>query len=306
MAKAKGGLGRGLAALIRPTSERPQAADSAQAREHAVGDIAEIDIARVRPNPYQPRADFDETALDELKRSIIEKGVIQPITVRRKSDAFELVSGERRVRAALEAGLKKIPAYVIEVHRDEEMLELALIENLQREHLNPVEIAISYRRLISDCNLTQEDVAQKIGKDRTTVTNFLRLLKLPDKIQTGLRKNQLSTGHARALVAIDDEKTQLRIYDKIVKKGLSVRQVEQLVRAVGQRNQPKARIAGHIPTATQSALISVEERIRNALATKVTVHHRGGGKGDIVIEYYSNDDLDRLLDLFGIIEKYNA
>lgn len=306
MARIKGGLGKGLAALIRPASDRPQPATSTPTAEHAVGDIAEVDIARVRPNPYQPRADFDETALDELKRSIIEKGVIQPITVRRKGDAFELVSGERRVRAALEAGLKKIPAYVIEVHRDEEMLELALIENLQREHLNPVEIAISYRRLISDCNLTQEDVAQKIGKDRTTVTNFLRLLKLPDKIQAGLRKNQLSTGHARALVAIDDEKTQLRIYEKIVKKGLSVRQVEQLVRSVGERKETKSNIPAHIPSATESALSSIEGRIRNALATKVTVHQKGGGKGDIVIEYYSNDDLDRLLDLFSVIEKYNA
>ena len=305
MAKVKGGLGKGLAALIRPTPERPSSGTSGPAAaEHAVGNIAEIEIARVRPNPYQPRADFDESALDELKRSIIEKGVIQPITVRRKDDRYELVSGERRVRAALEAGLKKIPAYVIEVHRDEEMLELALIENLQREHLNPIEIAISYRRLINDCNLTQEEVAQKIAKDRTTVTNFLRLLKLPEKIQTALRKNQLTGGHARALVAIDDEKKQLRIFDRIIKKGLSVRQVEQIVRNIGEKKETKKVFP--ISSATQSALNSVEEKIRNVLATKVTVQPKGGDKGEIVIEYYSNDDLDRLLDLFSIIAKYNG
>lgn len=310
MAKVKGGLGRGLEALIRPAAERSKPAvpsepiASPAAREG--NEIAEIDIARIRPNPYQPRADFDESALDELKRSIIEKGIIQPITVRRTSNGdYELVSGERRVRAAMEAGLRRIPAYLIEVKHDEEMLELALIENLQREHLNPIEIAISYRRLITDCNLTQEDVARKIGKDRTTVTNFLRLLKLPEKIQTALRKNQLTTGHARALVAIEDEKTQLKIFDRIIKKGLNVRQVEEAVRSLGEKKVHKARIAGRLPSGTLSAISSVEERIRNTLATKVKVVPRGAGKGEIIIEYYSNDDLDRLLDLFAIIERYN-
>lgn len=309
MAKIKGGLGKGLEALIRPRpeTERPTPAGTAPPSASREGsEIAEIDISRIKPNPYQPRADFDEAALDELKRSIIQKGVIQPVTVRRTKNAdFQLVSGERRVRAALEAGLKKIPAYIIEVQRDEEMLELALIENLQREHLNPVEIAISYRRLINDCNFTQEEVAQKIAKDRTTVTNFLRLLKLPEKIQTALRKNQLTSGHARALVAIDDNKMQLKIFDRIIRKGLNVRQVEELVRNMGEKREHKARTAGHIPSAAQSAVSSVEERIRNTLATKVKVLPKGAGKGEIIIEYYSNDDLDRLLDLFGIIEKYN-
>jgi ParB family chromosome partitioning protein len=299
MAKLKSGLGRGLEALIRPVPDRPKPAGEGR-------DLSEIDLSRVRPNPYQPRADFDETALDELKRSIIEKGIIQPITVRRaKNGDFELVSGERRVRAAAEAGLQKIPAYIIDVQRNEEMLELALIENLQREHLNPIEIAISYRRLINDCNLTQEEVAQKISKDRTTVTNFLRLLKLPERIQSALRKNQLTQGHARALVTLEDEKTQLKLFERIIKKGLNVRQVEELVRNVGEKKGSKPRIAGRITTATSSAISSVEERIRNTLATKVQVVPKGGGKGEIIIEYYSNDDLDRLLDLFSIIEKYN-
>jgi ParB family chromosome partitioning protein len=311
MAKVKGGLGRGLEALIRPAVERPQTVPPEETTSHMVArpgsEISEIAIAKIRPNPYQPRADFDETALDELKRSIIEKGIIQPITVRRiPSGEYELVSGERRVRAAMEAGLKEIPAYIIEVKRDEEMLELALIENLQREHLNPIEIAISYRRLITECNLTQEEVAQKISKDRTTVTNFLRLLKLPEKIQTALRKNQLTPGHARALVAIEDEKTQLKIFDRIIKKGLNVRQVEEIVRTLGKKKEPKTPAAARLPAGTLSAISSIEERIRNTLATKVKVVPKGGGKGEIIIEYYSNDDLDRLLELFSIIEKYNV
>lgn len=309
MAKIKGGLGKGLEALIRPRTEpeRPEPTGTAPPSAYREGsEVSEIEISRIRPNPYQPRADFDEAALDELKRSIIEKGVIQPVTVRRaKQGDYELVSGERRVRAALEAGLNRIPAYIIEVKRDEEMLELALIENLQREHLNPVEIAISYRRLINDCNLTQEEVAQKIGKDRTTVTNFLRLLKLPEKIQNALRKNQLTSGHARALVALEDEKTQLTIFERIVKKGLNVRQVEELVRGLGEKKESQPRTPGHMPSATQSAISSVEERIRNALATKVKVMSKGGGRGEIIIEYYSHDDLDRLLELFMLIEKAN-
>jgi ParB family chromosome partitioning protein len=306
MTKPKGGLGKGLSALIRttPASARPASAETPTkppARE--TGEIILLDISRIRPNPYQPRADFDGAALDELKRSIMEKGIIQPITLRIARDGnYELVSGERRIRAALEAGLKQIPSYVIEVKRDEEMLELALIENLQREHLNPIEIAISYRRLIDECDMTQEDVAQKIGKDRTTVTNFLRLLKLPDKVQQSLRKNEITSGHARALVSVLDERIQLKLFERIVKRGLNVRQVEQLVRNLGKAKGEKKVFT--LSPASQSALSSVEDKLRQTLGTKVTVDHAGGGKGEIKIEYYSNDDLERLIDLFSIIDKY--
>ncbi len=308
MAKVKGGLGKGLAALIRPASGSEDAkpgGTAAPSSQRAAGEIAQIDIEKIRSNPFQPRADFDEDALDGLRRSILEKGVIQPITVRRSTGgSHQLVSGERRVRAAREAGLRKIPAYIIEVQRDEEMLELALIENLQREHLNPIEIAISYRRLLNDCNFTQEEVAQKIGKDRTTVTNFLRLLKLPEKIQLALRKNQLSTGHARALVAVSDEKTRLKLFDRIIKKDLNVRQVEELVRSLGEKKIHKKVFRLSAPV--ESAISSVEERIRRALGTRVKVHPRENGKGEITIEYYSHDDLDRLLELFAAIEKNNS
>src|SRR5262249_17948541 len=192
------------------------------------------------------RADFDPQALDELKESIREKGIIQAVTVRRAEDGmYELISGERRIRASTELGLKTIPAYVIEVKDKEEMLELALIENLQREHLNPVEIAISYQRLMQDVGLSAEDIARKVSKDRTTVVNFLRLLKLPAKIQETLRKGTLTMGHARALVALPDEKTQLRFFDKIIKRDLNVRQVEKLVREFGKGSgtgsEPRAR-----------------------------------------------------------------
>ncbi len=184
-------LGRGLSALIPKTTVKEVSVRSDDIGRDSGGEgvIARIDLARIRPNPFQPRAEFDPESLSELTRSIVEKGVIQPITVRRVTDGYQLISGERRLRAAHSAGLEQIPAYIISVESDEEMLELALVENIQRETLNPIEIATAYKRLIEECHLTQEDVAEKVGKDRTTVTNFLRLLKLPEEIQNGLKKN---------------------------------------------------------------------------------------------------------------------
>lgn len=293
-------LGRGLNALIpkappREVSIQPEATGGGTSD----GSIARIECDRIRPNPFQPRSDFDQESLHELTQSIIENGVIQPITVRRLGDEYQLVTGERRLRAAQAAGLTQIPAYIIDVQSDEEMLELALIENIQREHLNPMEIAAAYQRLIDECHLTQEEIAQKVGKDRTTVVNFLRLLKLPLQIQDGLRKNKLSMGHARALINIPSERLQLKIYEKIIHDDLSVRRVEQLAKS-GKPASKAGRIAAHVPT---SSILSVEEKIRRALGTKVTVRSKGGGRGEIVIEYYSLDDLDRLLDIFAAVEK---
>lgn len=304
MPKSRTVLGKGLDALI-PRTPPGGTVPRPEARHPAVYSevIAHLDIAQIRPNPYQPRADFDEVALGELKRSIQEKGVIQPITVRRTDDgSYQLISGERRIRAAREAGLTKIPAYVKTVKSEPEMLELALIENLQREHLNPIEIGISYQRLIDECQLTQEEIAQKIGKDRTTVTNFIRLLKLPDQIQRSLRKGELTMGHARALVGITDEKLQLRLFERIVKQGLSVRRVEQLVRDVGKKTAKPRRVG---ITGGDESLEHIETKLRQTLGTKVTVTAGSGGRGQITIEYYSADDLDRLLDLFAVIEKYH-
>jgi ParB family chromosome partitioning protein len=300
MSKIRPVLGRGLASLIPRQPTTPPPTPETRPDDGTTPQIiASIDIDNIRHNPFQPRADFDPVALEELKRSILEKGIIQPITVRRYLDGYQLISGERRVRAARDAGLTQVPAYIIEVHTDEEMLELALIENLQREHLNPIEIAISYRRLIEECKFTQEEVSQRIGKDRTTVTNFLRILKLPDDIQLSLRRGEITFGHARALVAIEDARLQTDIFRAVVTRDLSVRDVERLVRDKSRRKQPR-RVSRE--TATSSALSSVEDKLRRILSTKVQVRPLSGGKGEILIEYYSDDDLERLLELFHELE----
>lgn len=295
MSKNKLALGRGLASLIpRPQQEAP--ATGAQMTDDGTTDqvIVHVALDKIERNPFQPRADFDPVTLDELKRSIQEKGVIQPITVRRVQGGYQLISGERRVRAARSAGLQRIPAYIIRVASDEEMLELALIENLQREHLNPIEIAISYKRLIEECSLTQEEVAQRIGKDRSTVTNMLRLLKLPLQIQDAVRKGDVSGGHARAIAGLDDAASQLAMFKRVIARGLSVRQLERVIRERAERTAPKRAKKG---AGEGGSLSAVEDRLRRLLATRVHVRQQQGGKGEIVVEFYSADDLDRLLEL---------
>jgi len=298
MTKLKPVLGRGLASLIPRTLPASGTPAPESRPDHGVtGEmIATIELGRISRNPFQPRADFDPVALDELRQSIVEKGVIQPITVRRVEDGYQLISGERRVRAAREAGLERIPAYILMVESNEEMLELALIENLQREHLNPIEVAISYKRLIDECTLTQEQVSQRIGKDRSTITNTLRLLRLPEKIQTSVRTGGISGGHARALLAIEDQAVQLGVFQEVVERGLSVRQVERMVRA--QTKQRKARVTPLPLEPTDSSFAAVEDRFRQLLGTKVHVKPLANGKGEIVLEYYSLEDLERLLELF--------
>jgi ParB family chromosome partitioning protein len=274
--------------------------------EHAVPDtgengiLASIDIAKIRPNPFQPRLDFDKDALEELTRSIVEKGVIQPITVRRAEAGYEMIAGERRLRAAQAARLKQIPAYIVVIESDEEMLEMALIENIQREYLNPIEVATGYQRLMQECHLTTEEVAKRVAKERSTVTNFIRLLKLPMKIQEGLRKGSIQMGHARALINLPNEKTQLRLFDKIIDGGLSVRKVEDLVKVFGKR---AVRNVKKVQGETDSNTRSIEEKLRQYLGTKVALRPKEKGRGEIVIEYYSLEDLDRLIDLFAAAEK---
>jgi ParB family chromosome partitioning protein len=298
-------LGRGLNALIPrvPAKEVSLRHDEIGTDTGEVGIMARVNTDQIRPNPFQPRTEFDPETLAELTRSIVEKGVIQPITVRRVEGGYQLVTGERRLRAAQSAGLTQIPTYIIAVDSDEEMLELALIENIQRDTLNPIEIAHAYKRLVDECHLTQEEVADKVGKDRTTVANFIRLLKLPAEIQVGLRKNQISMGHARALINVPLESMQLRLYHKIVESGLSVRKIEQLAKASGKPSEIHTRKTGGREVST--SVRSVEEKLRQTLGTKVIVREKEGGRGEIVIEFYSLDDLDRLLDLFASLEKYN-
>ena len=291
-------LGRGLNALI-PKNSRIEVNvhDGSIGRDTGeMGIIASIDIAKIQPNPFQPRTDFDQESLAELTRSIQEKGIIQPITVRRFDNGYQIISGERRLRAAQSARLRHIPAYIIAIATDEEMLELALIENIQREYLNPMEIASAYQRLMDECHINQEDIAKRVGKDRSTVTNFIRLLKLPGKIQEGLRKEKISMGHARALISLPNERMQLRLFEKIIDNGLSVRKVEDIVRAA---QQPKKKSGIHKESVgTPAGIQNLEAQMRQALGTKVKIRTKEQGRGEIIVEYYSLDDFDRLMDLF--------
>ncbi len=298
-------MGRGLDALIPRAVTKEISIDSKEIRfddGQSVGVIAKIEIAKIKPNPYQPRETFDRTALEELKQSIIEKGVIQPITVRRlPGGMYELISGERRVRASTEAGLTHIPAYIIEVESEKELLELSLIENIQREKLNPIEIAKAYQRLIEELGYTQEEIAKKIGKDRTTVANFIRLLKLPEQIQESLKRGEITMGHARALINLPSRKLQVEIWNKIVKQGWSVRKVEKIVRDLS-----KGKIAEEKTTkkkTAQSEFRDIESKLKRIFGTQVKIKHTGNGRGEIVIEFYSDDEFERLLELFELIEK---
>lgn len=309
MSKAKGGLGKGLSALIPSgkgaagqATERPERPHVPRTGDERGGSVSHLSIGLIRPNPYQPRADFDPQALDELKQSIELKGIIQPITVRRTSDGhYELISGERRFRASTELGLATIPAYIIEVDSDEEMLELALVENLQREHLNPIEIAISYQRLIDEVALSIEDVARKVSKDRTTVTNFLRLLRLPEKIKQSLRTGEISAGFARALLGLPDELSQVKVFERSIKKGLNVRQVERIVRDYGKKRVQRT---GGTKIGTQGAAGHLAERMQRILGTRVRIASEDDGSGQVTIEFYSHDDLARIFDLIATIEEH--
>ena len=281
-------LGKGLSALIPDT-------DQVQVAEDAV--LKEIDIKLIRPNPYQPRLEFDPIALQELKVSIEENGVIQPITVRRVNDHYELISGERRLRAVTEIGLADVPCYIRQIETKEEMLELAIIENVQRERLNPIEQAQAYQRLIDECNLTQDDVARKIGKDRSTITNIIRLLKLPAIIQESVKKSEISMGHARSLLAISNERLQKALSKKIIKEGLSVRRVEKLIKETQEKSKAKK-----INPPRRSIFVQkVEDNLRDSLGTKVIIKPKREG-GLIEIEFYSPEDLSRLVELFDQIE----
>jgi len=298
--RSKSVLGKGLSALIPRIQEKSESVAVAPLPKDVGQTNATIDIevSKISPNPFQPRLDFDQRSLDELKQSIQQNGIIQPITVRRLvSGTYELISGERRVRAAQELGMKTIPAYVMKVDSDAEMLELGLIENLQREDLNPIEVALSFKRLIDECQLTQDEVGEKVGKDRSTVTNFLRLLKLPEKIQHGIRNNKITPGHARALLSIADEKKQLKLYSKIIEEGWSVRKIEEVVKGKEEGKQRKTSPARSTALRGDSMFQSIETQLRHKFGTKVSIRKNNSGGGEIVIEYYNAEDLERLLEL---------
>ncbi len=278
-------LGRGLEALIPVASQ--------DSDDQQPGRLDTIAVSAIRTNPQQPRADFDPKGLEELKQSIHENGVIQPITVRRSDGKFELIAGERRFRAVCELGFERIPAYIMDVDSDDRMLELALVENVQREDLNPMELAKAYQRLQKEYHLTQEVVAQKVGKDRATVANFIRLLKLPRQIQESLERDEISMGHAKAIMSLPAAGEQIQIWRKTVKSGWSVRRLEDVVRSIlTSTSNPKK----HSAPTTSPYLKELEDQLRAALGTKVNLR-ANGSRGRIEISYYSDDDLSRLVDL---------
>ncbi len=308
------GLGKGLGALLPVDIFQQEKGAVREDDGSSTGVTALIELKKIQPNPYQPRQEFDRESLEDLKNSIREKGVIQPITVRRRGDKYELISGERRVRASMELGLERIPAYIIDVENDNEMLELALIENIQRENLNPVEVALGYQWLIEECHLTQEEVARKVGKDRATVANFLRLLKLPEEILEALRHRQLTMGHARALLSLPEKEQQMAVFQRIVREELSVRKTEQLVRQVLQgdavdapirkaKRKPKRETKEGENAPVVAMAQEIEDQLRQVFGTQVKIHLRGKEQGSIEIAFYSLEDLQRLLELFAIVEK---
>jgi ParB family transcriptional regulator, chromosome partitioning protein len=288
MTSKKKALGRGLDAILQSPETDITSRDISG--DYVAGAIADIAISKIGANPFQPRTNFEIEGLDELAQSIRLQGIIQPLTVRKIGyDRYQLIAGERRLKAAGIAGLKAVPCY-IRVANDEQMLELALIENIHRKDLNAIEIAISYQRLIEELNLTQEDVSQKVGKDRATVSNYIRLLKLPPEVQYALRHEQISMGHARALISIPEEELQLKALLRIVERGLSVRETEKLAKDI--QNPPRKEDASiSIPHNLQTASLRLHEKI----GATVSLKSNNKGAGSLVIKYRSGEDLERIL-----------
>lgn len=300
MAK-RNALGRGLGAIL-SDANKEETIEQKEQNLIKYELIGEIDVDKIEANPFQPRNNFDKIALRELADSIAEQGIIQPITVRRiGADKFQLISGERRLQASKMAGLTKIPAY-IRTANDEQMLELALIENIQRQDLNPIEIALAYQRLIEECGLNLENLGIKVGKDRSTVNNYLRLLKLPYDIQIGLRDNLLSMGHARALITVENIDLQLKIYKQIIDEGLSVRAVEKIVRELNNTDEEKQKKKLNkkeeekLPNSLEIHIRKVQEGLSSVFKTKVTLNHTVSGRGEIKINYETEEELNRILE----------
>lgn len=297
----KQALGKGIRALLNTIDEElkttGEAAGVPAVTGQSSGSIARIPLEQIEVNPKQPRYDFDEQALQELADSIKLHDIIQPITlVKVGNNKYQLISGERRWRASKIAGLKDIPAY-IRTADDQEMLEMALLENLQREDLNAIEVALSYKRLMDECDLTQEQVAERMKKERSTVTNYLRLLRLPPDVQKAVRDGQISMGHARAMIGLEQVDQQLYVFRETVSKGLSVRQVEQLVKNMlsGEKTVTagtSSAVAPKLPPAYKR----IEDNMASHFSTKVNLDRKKNGKGSIVIEFYNDEDLERIME----------
>lgn len=293
--KKKFALGRGLDALI--STDEVQTSGSSS--------ISEIELSKISVNPNQPRREFDPTALQELSDSIAEIGIIQPITLRKLDDnSYQIIAGERRYRASLKAGLKTIPAY-IRTADDENVMEMALVENIQREDLNSMEIALAYQQLLEQYSLTQERLSERVGKKRTTVANYLRLLKLPATIQVALKNREIDMGHARALLSLDDPKTQLQLFNEIKEHGYSVRKVEELVKAIAngetlERKSPKAPTGN---TRLSEEYLVLQKHLCGFFGTKVQLSRNAKGKGKITIPFGNEEDLERIMEILDALKK---
>ena len=291
-------LVRGLGALITDAAEDPKP------RTEAVSAIQELSLGDIYPNPYQPRTEFDEEALNELAASIRSIGIVQPITVRSVDGGkYEIIAGERRFRASKLAGLETIPAYIRKTE-DESLLELALIENIQREDLNAIEVAISYQRLLDECRLTQDALSERVGKKRTTISNYLRLLKLPAQIQLAIRDKKISIGHARAIINIEDPDTQFMIFEQILKYDFSVRKVEEIVREIAN---PKPEVVEDEPVKPKKKneigdYIELQQHLSRRFETKVELKRNAAGKGKIVIAFKSDAELEKIIGLLDKID----
>lgn len=294
--KKKGHLGRGLDAIL-PSNLEANAPQISQGAE-----IGRIPIRLIKEiNPYQPRTEFDQEALEDLADSVKRHGIIQPITVRKLGEQeYQLIAGERRLRASKLAGLQEIPAFV-RTADDAQMLEMALIENVKREDLNPIEIALSYQRLVSELNLKQEELGTRVDKKRSTITNYLRLLKLPDDIQVGLRQGEISMGHARALISVDDPIKQLELYHLVIDKGLSVRQTEKFCRQWKEAAKASQKPKPAPQTVNDLHLKKVREKLEEKLGNKIRINQKSDGNGEISIPFSSNQDLNRILEIMEIL-----
>ena len=298
----KKGLGKGLDSLI-PDNKSMKSVTSEKTVESkedaaAKSGVQVMKINEVEPNRDQPRKNFDEDALLELSDSIKQFGVLQPLLVRKRKDYYEIIAGERRWRAAKLANLKEVPV-IIKKLTEQEILEIGLIENIQRENLNPIEEAIAYKRLLEEFNLKQDEVAERVSKSRTAVTNSMRLLKLSDKVQQMIIDDMISTGHARALLAIDDPELQYTLANKIFDEKLSVRETEKLVKEIKNPKKPKEKK----PVANSFIYQDLEEKMKSVFGTKVSIASKGKGKGKIEIEYYSDDELEHLFDMMMSIKR---
>ena len=298
----KKGLGKGLDSLIPDNKSIKSVSPEKTAETRNEADVKEgvltMKINEVEPNRDQPRKNFDEDALLELSDSIKQFGVLQPLLVRKRKDYYEIIAGERRWRASKLAGVKEVPV-IIKEYTDQEILEIGLIENIQRENLNPIEEAIAYKRLLEEFNLKQDEVAERVSKSRTAVTNSMRLLKLSDKVQQMIIDDMISTGHARALLAIDDPELQYTLANKIFDEKLSVRETEKLVKEIKNPKKPKEK------KVIENAFIyqDLEEKMKSVFGTKVSIASKGKGKGKIEIEYYSDDELEHLFDMMMSIKR---